>query len=517
MERSKLSVVEAKGPTKDFSKEQIEKRNRQILDMLAALGGKTFDDDDIIHEGDKMVLPLGMGFDTAIRFLEKKRDEMEKVTEFSHQYNYRPYDGAFCMWNAMKKTFGAVGHKGTMGFFGPNPPEMMSVPVDVGEHDQIPWGRFDLPFLPGATFATQVNEHLEYGPLFRLTCLAPKKYRHEIEGVFNLVEEELQERSLYRGKAFDGQEMPEFVDLSGVRPEQVVYSEEVMTQLSASVWTQLRHTQQCERLGIATKRAVLLFGPYGTGKTLAATLTGQEATANGWTFIKARPGRDNLAQVLQTARLYQPACVFYEDVDQIAGSDVESGQAISRLLDDFDGIEAKGTKILVVLTTNHPERIHKGMARPGRLDAMIEINELDQNGVEKLVRSRIPVNMLDANVDWSAVFRSSDGYKPAFVTEFADRAMRYTLARNNGDLNGHTIITSDLTDAAASLRPQFEIMEGAKDTRDRDTLTDALREAVAPVAETAAETAVRRHVGEQFLNPEDVAAKAKERAQTHAR
>lgn len=504
-------------PTKDFSKDQMKERHAHILAMLAELGGKTFDDDDIIHEGDKLILPSGMGFDTAIRFLEKKRDEMQAITEFTRRYNYRPYDGAFCMWNAMKDTFGAVGHKGTMGFFGPNPPEMRSVPVDVGVYDQIPWGRFDLPFLPKAIFETQMVDHIEYGPLFQLVCWGPKRFRHEIDGVFNLVENQLREHSLYRGKAFDGQDTPEFVDLSGVRPEQVVYSEDVVTQLTASVWAQLRHTERFKELGIPLKRAVLLFGPYGTGKTLAAALTGQEATANGWTFIKARPGRDDLAQVLQTARLYQPACVFYEDVDQIAGSDAESGRVLSRLLDDFDGIEAKDTKILVVLTTNHPERIHKGMARPGRLDAMIEINELDAAGVEKLVRSRIPSDRLDDGIDWASVFDSAEGYKPAFVTEFADRAMRYTLARHGGDLNSQEITTADLCNSAASLRPQFEIMEGARDTRQRDTLSEALGQAVAPVAERAAEVAIRRHVAPNVLTDAEQAKKAKEREEIQAR
>ena len=127
----------------------------------------------------------------------------------------------------------------------------------------------------------------------------------------------------------------------------------------------------------------------GTGKTLAAILTGQEAVANGWTFIKGRPGRDDLSFVMQTAKLYQPAVVFYEDVDKIADSEVTSDSGISRLLDDFDGIDAKSTRILCVLTTNHPERIHKGMARPGRLDAMIEIDELDVDGTAKLVQCRV--------------------------------------------------------------------------------------------------------------------------------
>jgi len=235
---------------------------------------------------------------------------------------------------------------------------------------------------------------------------------------------------------------------------------------------------------VPLKRAVLIHGPYGVGKTLAAMLTGQEAITNGWTFIKARPGRDNLMNVLQTARLYQPAVVFYEDLDAIASAVDEDDRAtIMRLLDDFDGIDAKGTRILAVLTTNFPERIHKGMARPGRLDAMIEINELDQQGVEQLIKVRIPDTALEPEIDWASVFEDAQGYKPAFVTEFADRAMRYVLVRTGGDLDGTRIATEDLCAAAKGLRPQYEKMQDAKDTTGRESLGEALDARVGAVIE----------------------------------
>jgi transitional endoplasmic reticulum ATPase len=40
------------------------------------------------------------------------------------------------------------------------------------------------------------------------------------------------------------------------------------------------------------------------------------------------------------------------------------------------------------MTTNHKDEIHKGMLRPGRLDAIIEIGAMDRPGVEKLARTR---------------------------------------------------------------------------------------------------------------------------------
>ena len=469
--------------TMERSSKSEARTTAQILENLAKLGGDVYRDDDITYAGDKLIIPTSMTIERAIKFLTKKHQELEKYTTFNKTFNYRPWDGAYCMWNVLKRTFGIVSHsRGPMGMFGPEPPQMMTINTSYTEQEQVPWGEFELPLLPGCGFATEQTNHPELGPLFAVSASGPKKFASHVQGIFLLVEEELKTNSMYRGKAFDGQLMPDFMDLSGTDPSQVVYSQEVLAQLETNIWAQLRHTKVFEREGIPLKRAVLVHGPYGTGKTLAAILTGQEAVANGWTFIKGRPGRDDLGFVMQTARLYQPAVVFYEDVDKIADPEA-SDTSMSRLLDDFDGIGAKDTRILMVLTTNHPERIHKGMARPGRLDAMIKIDELDVEGTAKLVKCRV-ASRLDETIDWEAVFEASKGYKPAFVTEFADRAARYALNRamNEGvAVEEIKLTTEDLVNSALGLRPQFEIQNDAKDKHVRPQLELALQDTVKTV------------------------------------
>jgi hypothetical protein len=460
---------------------KVNERYKTILATLADLGGKVFHDEDILFQGDKLTIPKNMTLAQAKKFIEMKEAELEKPTDFTHVFNYRPYDGAWCAWNFMKRTFGVVGHKDRLikTMFGTEkaPPMMVDIPIDVDKTEQIPWGRVELPFMPGAVFEFETFYHEDKGPLFWIQCTSPKKFKFEIEGIFRGIEEELRERSLYRGKAFDGQENPEFIDLSSVDPKRVVYSKEVMAQLEANIWAQLRHTDEFVKQGIPLKRAVLIHGPFGTGKTLAALLTGQEAAKAGWTFIKARPGRDNIFVVMQTARLYEPCVVFYEDVDQIVDAEAQDRAGVAQLLDVFDGIEAKGTKILCVLTTNYPDKIHKGMARPGRLDAMIEISELDQDGVEALVRTRLSPDMLEDEIDWAAVFAAAIEYKPAFVTEFADRTMRYVIAEH-GTMDDHRVGTRALVNAAHGLRPQYEKMVGAKEIEDRYPIENRIGQVV---------------------------------------
>lgn len=484
--------------------ESEQKRlQRRILATLAKLGGEAFKDDDITFEGNKLILPVNMTAKQAIKFLENKIKLEEEYTDFTRIFKYRPWDGAYCTWNALKQAFGAVSHnvQTIQTMFGPQqvPPQIITINVGPEEQMQVPWGEFGVPFLPGATITLGAAEDDELGQLFRIHVSAPRKWRAQVEGIFLLVQAELEERSLYRGKAFDGKPQPDFVDLRGVDPKKVVYSEEVMVQLEANVWSLLRYSQQQRDLEIPLKRAVLIEGPYGTGKTLAAFLTAQEAVANNWTFLYARPARDDLVQVMQTARLYQPAVVFFEDMDTVAAPEV-GGDKITTMLDLFDGITAKGTEILAILTTNHPEKIHKGMVRPGRLDAVIKIAALDNPGIAQLIQATVPEQFLGDNINWEEVSKAHEGFMPAFVKEASDRAMRYAISRTRGEVENVKLSTEDFVNAASGLRPQLVLMEGAKDTFERDPLSTTMRK----IMHDASERVVFDMLQKRYLEPEKV-------------
>ena len=445
-----------------------------LLDSLAELGGKLTAEEDIVSQGTKYVIPENADLKKAIAFFNEKVQEDQKNMSFSRTFNYRPWDGARATMRALKKAFGMVAQRGTPSFFGEDPPQLITIPVSHNETEQVPWGALGVIHLPGCVLYLGNAKHQEYGMVFSLVVEGPRMYRHHIEGVFRLIEHELEVDSLYRGKAFDGQDMPQFLDLSGVDPKQVIYSDEVRTQLEANVWSLLRYTDSMRQQKMPLKRAVLLEGPYGTGKTLAAYLTARIAIENGWTFVMCRPGRDKLETAMATARLYQPAVVFCEDVDTIATAD--RPDHVAKLLDIFDGIQAKGTEIICCLTTNHVEQIHRGMLRPGRLDSVISIGSLDAAGIQRMVEALVPTSQIDPDIRWAEVTDSMVGYLPAFCREAIDRTRRYNLARNGGVPTG--LSTEDFVEAARGLRPQLELMEGSKDRRVTTELDGAMREMV---------------------------------------
>lgn len=461
-----------------------------ILAVLDELGGRNVSEDALLFTGTQFILPEAMSGDITgvIKYLKDWDAQQNTMTSFSRTYDYRPFDGAAAFNRAMVRLFGTTGIGKTQagGFFSADqPPEFKSIPSGPrGETMQVPWGEVEFSPLQ-ATFSLGYERSSEYGLIFEIAAEAPRRHRRRIEGFFDVIADELRERSLYKGKVITPHDLePRFVDTSVVDPAQVIYRQEVYTQLDVNCWAPIRYTDELLRTGIPLKRAVLLEGPNGTGKTLAGMLTAQIAEANGWTFIMCRPGDDPL-EAINTAKMYAPAVVCIEDMDTFASANPGRKRAdISKVLDALDGAQAKGSNVMVIFTTNFAGQLDKAVVRAGRLDAVIHIAELDAAGYERLVKALVPADLLDQNVEFESVTEAYEGFLPAFAAEAAQLAVRYSIARNHG--KAATITTADLVDAAYGMRDHLKLMEEAQHGGQGEATLDS--KIAALVASTLTET-----------------------------
>lgn len=458
--------------TKEAQTRAVEK----MMETLRELGGDIHGDETIArHMSPKIVLPQEMEYETAISVITKKQKDEEQAYEISRAYNYRPYDGARAVAAVLRDHFGWAVGMPVRTLFGTNPPQLIDIDVDVDRREQVPWGRLQLVhFRDGYIDMGQVR-HKDYGMIFQVTAMVRRKYRAEIEGVFKLIEEYLKADSIYRGKVITASETPEFIDVSHIEFEDVIYTSQVMEDLETFVWANIDYPQKLRDMGQLGKRVTIVYGTYGVGKTLAAYLTGkrcliQRTKVNGEhvTCIICRPGIDNWMFALQIAGLYGRSVIIIEDADLLV--DPHNEHNISAMLEQFDGLVTKGRDITLVMTTNHIDKIHKGMLRPGRIDGVIEIGFMDEDGVERLAK-RVLGNLLEDEINWHTVFVAMEGYTPAYVREVLDRSLRRNIVRNKGELT--KISEHDLTGAANNLRPQLRLMEGAPEAKPRVGLDGA--------------------------------------------
>jgi len=452
-------------PTKAVQTTQ-QKLQTQALAQLAIIGGQLTKDDDIRFEGRSFIFPerysgnlKGLLTDVT-RYVTSQEEEVlvDRV------FDYRPYDGAYATYNCLKDYFGYAQSKARQGAFGPQPPQEITIPLGFvnGElvTETVPWGDMVLPGLPGSTL-TITSTRSPRGELFRLVARVRKADKTIVDGFYRVVLDYLETRSIYRGKCFDGG--MNFFDTEKVDPSQFVYSKEVWAQAETNILSPLRDYEVIKRKGLSRKRVTLLEGPFGTGKSGLGRTAAKVAVENEVTAILCRPGNDDPLDLIKTAILYageKGALVFIEDIDIIAAS--RDPEIMTKILDVFDGPTTKNLPITVVLTTNHVEKIHKGMMRSGRIDAVMHIGEMDREGVEKLAPIVIGSDLADG-IDYDNVFAATTGFMPAYVKEAYERAVRYTIARTGqpGNIN-----EDDLINALHSLRDQFALQEQASDAVD---------------------------------------------------
>lgn len=140
------------------------------------------------------------------------------------------------------------------------------------------------------------------------------------------------------------------------------------------------------RLGIA------LYGPPGTGKTSTAIGIANELNMD-LTIIKLSVSSP---QSLEKAFSMNNQILLIEDIDtfnfakqrvtneqsenKFAVSDVIS---LSDLLNAIDGV-CSGQGNILIITSNHIEKIDKALLRPGRIDKLYEMSYLDQELFEKI-------------------------------------------------------------------------------------------------------------------------------------
>nr|MDJ0740357.1 ATP-dependent Clp protease adaptor ClpS [Gammaproteobacteria bacterium] len=203
--------------------------------------------------------------------------------------------------------------------------------------------------------------------------------------VFDEIEDHIRKAQSYRGKVLSLEQSPHYggsstgITVHKMEPvsrADIILPDKTLEELERTVVRFCRQRKQLRELGLQTKRGVMFWGPPGTGKTHTIRYLASQLHEHT-TFLVTAEQIGLLPEYFSLARLLQPVIFVIEDADLLAKSrgmlhGASEEMLLNHLLNEMDGLK-EDADILFVLSTNKPEVLEEALvARPGRVDQLIE-------------------------------------------------------------------------------------------------------------------------------------------------
>lgn len=363
----------------------------------------------------------------------------------ARDFEYDDFDLAVAFNNVAKERFGEDPFMGAKDrwYLGRNPVVFLKVKTGFNQETKVASGQMAIRGVEGE-FIVEGNG---------VQALVAKGEVSKVESFLDEVKARLKTASIYQGKVVTSSRG--FVDLDKVDFSRLVYNKQVLEELGDNLWVLIEKMIQCREISRPINRKVLFQGKYGVGKTMAVLLTAKKAVEHGFTVFYLEPTVSDASGavefMLQVSRRYAPSLLIIEEFDREQRLGNYNG--MSRMMMAIDGVTSKGSEVIVVFTTNHKDKIAAGFQRPGRIDKMINFNVFTAEDAECLLKTVIPSEFIDPNINWANVSNAVCHMTPAFIGEGV--GVGATLTAVNRAKSGETpLVTEEII---------FHVFEGLQD------------------------------------------------------
>jgi SpoVK/Ycf46/Vps4 family AAA+-type ATPase len=217
--------------------------------------------------------------------------------------------------------------------------------------------------------------------------------------------------------------------------------------------------------GVVPPKAIVFFGPPGTGKTHFVKAI---AGILSWWYIEIMPSMlmangvekigANLRHVMEEVRGLDRVVLFIDEFEELAGSR-DMGDRIDKsitneFLKQIPLFKNAESKILLVCATNYIRQLDSAMLRPGRFDCIIPVGGLDDAGRRTILEYYLS-KINAGKVDIDRIVEMTRGFTPADIQYLFQQIASFSFEREVESKENYLVTTETFVNMTPKIVPSL--------------------------------------------------------------